>query len=148
MGSNISKKSRKGAEIINNDGIYSRFYLVPDHPDSMGKIQTKIQPKFKKWLIDAKQVPPPSPPSSPASPVQTPSPPETNWNAEEGDLAAKKGEYQYRPQGKDGYIQVEFTKRGKWSNARWEPLEQALHHHKLTGLNGRPKRLKDKAKKA
>ncbi|WVW83315.1 hypothetical protein I302_105334 [Kwoniella bestiolae CBS 10118] len=101
----------------------------------MDEIENKILPKFK-WLLTAKQVPPPSPTLNP-----TPLPTDyINTNGHEETLKIRRGEYQ--PQGRDGYIQIEFTKKGKWTNARWEPLEAALHRHKLAGLNGRPKRLK------
>ncbi|WVW83316.1 hypothetical protein I302_105335 [Kwoniella bestiolae CBS 10118] len=121
MGSHISMSSRRGAEIINDHGVYSRSYLVPDQPESMEIIQNKILPKFK-WILAAEQV----------TPLDPAIKDESSDTEEDG-----------QPHGTDGYMQVEFTKKGLWSSRQEDWLSEALHHYGLVGFAGRPRKLKD-----
>ncbi|WVQ98485.1 hypothetical protein IAU59_005611 [Kwoniella sp. CBS 9459] len=153
MGSNISSSSKKGATIINDDGYYSRTYLVPDDPRSLDKIDKILSRRIFKTV--QVRVVPPSPvmdpqPGSSSTGITVPSHNLVSVEPEhtEDDDTSGPGSADGAPvamQGRDGYIQVESYKRGKWSNGMIEQLENALKSAKLTRLYGRPRKLESKA---
>ncbi|WVF72457.1 hypothetical protein IAT40_007272 [Kwoniella sp. CBS 6097] len=169
MGSNISSSSKRGATIINDDGYYTRSYLVPDEPRSLEKIEKILSRRYfenvqvrvipPSPVMDPQPIPgdpnlddiPPheldpeeestsyttTPPTAEDSTVPGPQAASPPSGAEAGaSTGAGAGTL-----GRDGYIQVEFYKKGQWSSGTIEQLENALSFAKLTRIYGRPKKL-------